>query len=298
MNAVVQMEATPALPPTVARRGITEAQWRTLMNNLFPGASGESVLMVWDYCTARKLDPLKKPCHIVPMQVKDSKTGQYEWRDVVMPGIYEYRTTAQRTGEYMGHSKPEYGPEIDHLGAKVPEWCEMTIYRWSKAAHQRTEYPVRVYFRECAGTRKDKNQNGKLVLNQRWATAPIQMMTKVCEAAGLREAFPDELGGEQTFEEMDGRIIEHEPQQSHIANPRGDLSEVDTELARKHVEAIREILNADQDEYEIASLLRDYEQEHLARFNELYIMVCDLLASEKICSKANWRKWLATKKVN
>src|SRR5687767_9748594 len=105
----------PKLPEPVARRGITEAQWRTLINNLFPGAKPESVMMVWDYCVARKLDPLKKPCHIVPMQIKNQK-GDYEWRDVVMPGIYEYRTTATRTGLYLGHSTPVYGEIIDYKG--------------------------------------------------------------------------------------------------------------------------------------------------------------------------------------
>ncbi len=94
------------LPEPVLRRGITEAQWRTLANNLFPGAASSSVLMVWDYCAARGLDPMKKPCHIVPMEVKDAKTGSYGWRDVVMPGIYEYRITAHRTGEYHGHTEP------------------------------------------------------------------------------------------------------------------------------------------------------------------------------------------------
>src|SRR5678816_4623930 len=114
-----------ALPEPVSRRGISEAQWRTLCNNLFPGATSNSVLMVWDYCVARRLDPLKKPCHIVPMEVKDAKTGKYEYRDVVMPGIYEHRTTATRTGQYLGHSEPIYSEDtIDVAGVPVPEWCE------------------------------------------------------------------------------------------------------------------------------------------------------------------------------
>lgn len=286
MNAVAEIVNLPA---PVARRGISEAQWRTLANNLYPGAASESVLMVWDYCAARKLDPLKKPCHIVPMRVKDAKSGDFVWRDVVMPGIYEYRTTATRTGLYMGHSKPEYGPEIECLGNIVPEWCSITIYRWSKEANQRTEYPVTVFFKECAGTAKDK-QTGKTYLNQRWATAPIQMMTKVCEAAGLREAFPDEFGGEQTFEEMDGRIIDVEPE--HTGNPRGDLSGVDWEVANKHVKAIADIINADKEEPEIAQMLRDYDLEAFAGFPELAIVVADKLAKEGICSKAAYKKWL------
>jgi phage recombination protein Bet len=288
MSAVAEIVQLPA---PVARRGITEAQWRTLMNNLYPGAAAESVVMVWDYCAARKLDPLKKPCHIVPMQVKDAKSGDYVWRDVVMPGIYEYRTTATRTGLYMGHSKPEYGPVIEHLGVSVPEWCAMTVYRWNKEAGQRVEYPVQVYFRECAGTRKDKSQGGKLVLNQRWQTAPIQMMTKVCEAAGLREAFPDELGGESTFEEMEGRVIEHEPQSSRI-DPRGDLSGVDFEQRDKHVKEIQDILDADKEEHEIAQMLRDYELDALAGKQEMAIAVFDELAKRKIISKAKYREYL------
>lgn len=287
MNAVAEVVQLPA---PVARRGITEAQWRTLVNNLYPGAAPESVMMVWDYCAARKLDPLKKPCHIVPMRIKDVKSDSYIWRDVVMPGIYEYRTTATRTGLYMGHSRPEYGPPIDFIGVTVPEWCSMTIYRWSEAAKQRTEYPVMVFFRECAGTAKDKNTK-QPYLNQRWATAPVQMMTKVCEAAGLREAFPDELGGEATYEEMDGRVIEHEPQPADNG-PRGDLSGVDFDIANKHVNAIKDILNADKEESEIAALLREYQQANFVGFPELEIMVCDKLAAAKICSKAAYKEWL------
>ncbi len=283
MNAAVE---AVSLPAPVARRGIDEAAWRTAMTSLFPGAKPESVLMVFDYCKARKLDPLKKPCHIVPIRVKEG--NDYVWRDVVMPGIYEYRTTAQRTGEYMGHSKPEYGPEIEHLGVKVPEWCELTIYRWNAAAKLRTEYPVRVYFRECAGTRKD---DGKVVLNQRWGTAPIQMMTKCTEAAGLREAFPDELGGEATFEEMEGRIIEHDPQPKNI-DPRGDQSQVDWDLRDRCVKDIADILAMDKDEYEIADALREYDAEAFAGKNELAIAVSDALAKQGICSKAEYKKWL------
>src|SRR4029450_244449 len=55
-----------ALPEPVARRGINEAQWRTLKGSLYPGASSESVLAVWDYCVARRLDPLKRPVPTAP----------------------------------------------------------------------------------------------------------------------------------------------------------------------------------------------------------------------------------------
>jgi phage recombination protein Bet len=187
------------LPEPVARRGINESQWRTMCLSLYPGARAESVLLVIDYCLARRLDPLKKPCHIVPMEVRKADTNTYEWRDVVMPGIYELRTTAQRTGEYLGHSVPDYGPTKDFKGTAAPEWCNITFYRWSRIANRPIEFPVRTFFREVVATTKDGKPNS------RWARAPIQMLSKCTEAAGLREAFPDELGGEHVEEEMAGQ---------------------------------------------------------------------------------------------
>lgn len=198
----VAVAAERSLSVQLSERSITPPQWHTLTKSLYPGASQASVLMVIDYCRARNLDPLKKPCHIVPMQVKVGR--DYEWRDVILPGIYELRTTAMRTGLYLGHSKPEYGPEIEFMGIKAPEYVDLIIYRWSEAAHMKAEFPIRTRFTEVCGTTWDKEAKAPKV-NARWAKAPVQMLVKCGEAAGLREAFPDELGGQMTVEEMEGQ---------------------------------------------------------------------------------------------
>jgi phage recombination protein Bet len=295
MNAVVEHKE-PQLPAPVARRGIDEAAWRTAMNSLFPGAKPESVLMVFDYCKARKLDPLKKPCHIVPMKVKSG--DDYVWRDVVMPGIYEYRTTAMRTGQYMGHSKPEYGPEVECLGVKAPEWCALTVFRWNAASASRTEFPVMVYFTECVATKKDYKTK-EVTVNERWTKAPRQMLTKCTEAAGLREAFPDELGGEHTAEEMEGHYDQTEETSITLkgsANPRGDVSGVDWEVRDNAVSEIADILNADKEEHEIADMLREFEATRLMPYHELYITVLDKLAADGIITKAKFKEYLKVHK--
>lgn len=289
MNAAVELQ-TLDLHPMVVARGIAPEQWRTLYDNLYPGAKPQSVLMVWDYCVARKLDPMKKPCHIVPMEVK-LPNGDYVWRDVVMPGIYEYRTTATRTGLYLGHAKPEYGEVVDFLGVMAPEWCDFVVFRWNEKAKMRAEYPVRVYFREIVAL-KDKGTK----VNARWTKAPNQMLTKCAEAAALREAFPDELGGTHTDDEMHGqRVVLDEGETLRSTkgpNPRGDVSQVDFAETDKHVKAIQELLEADKEELEISKLLNEYVAEYLQGFDELYITVLDKLSAEKIITKANWRKYL------
>ncbi len=288
MNAVVEMKDVN-LPAPVAKRGITEAQWMTLRTSLFPGAKPESVVMVWDYCNARKLDPLKKPCHIVPMWVRNPDGGG-SMRDVIMPGIYEYRTTANRTGQYMGHSKPEYGPEVEVLGVKVPQWCEMVVYRWNEASKQRVEFPVSVFFAEAAATKVDKKTN-ETFLNDRWSKAPRQMLTKCTEAAGLREAFPDELGGEHTAEEMEGQgaVIEVVPA---TINPRGDTSGVDWEVRDKHVTELTKVIDElGADEAKLGEALKDYlTVSGLGTLQELYITCLDKLVADGIMTRSYWRK--------
>jgi hypothetical protein len=84
---------------------------------------------------------------------------------------------------------------------------------------------VRVYFGEACATKFDKDKKIH-VANERWAKAPIQMLTKCAEAAGLREAFPDEFGGETTAEEMTGRdVLEAEVVQPQAIKPAERLSE-------------------------------------------------------------------------
>lgn len=183
---------------TTAVDTVDRHKWATLKNSLFPGASDDSIRMVLSYCKARGLDPMKKPCHIVPMKV----SGQ--WRDVVFPGIYELRTTAQKTGDYMGQDKAIFGDPIEYLGKKdVPSSCEVVVHRWHEKSQTRVSYPAEVYFSECAATTTDRD-SGELRLNDRWSKAPKQMLEKCAEAAALRKAFPDELGGQMSAEEMYG----------------------------------------------------------------------------------------------
>lgn len=76
------------------------------------------------------------------------------------------------------------------------------------------------------------------------------------------------------------------------ADPRGDLSAVDSTIRDKHVEAIRDILAMDAEENHIADCLRDYVAEFLTGFNDLYIATADELAARKIASKSEFKAWM------
>jgi len=271
----ISTEKAPTMPPALVRRGIDESMWRALMN-IFPGCASDSVLLMWDYCKARKLDPMKKPCHIVPMKVKVN--GEYVWRDVVMPGIYEYRITAHRTGKYLGHSKPEYGPQITFAGVQAPEWCDITVYRQGNVKGERIEFPVRVYFVEVAATKdewENKVKTGNKMVNERWSRAPIQMLVKCCEAAALREAFPEEFGGEATAEEMDGRGGEVIDAQAHVVqvDPLADYLENNDPSG----EIEKLLANAKLTKGQVAALLKKYATNPSGLVQELKTAVVETI---------------------
>ncbi|MGF7433095.1 phage recombination protein Bet [Pasteurella bettyae] len=170
------------------------AVWTTLQNSIFPGAKDESILLAIDYCKSRKLDILKKPCHIVPMPVTDANTGDKTWRDVIMPGIYEQRITAFRTGQMAGQDEPVFGEIISFKGVEVPEWCRVTVYRFING--ERCSFSHTEYFSEACATTKDGR------LNSMWSKRPRGQLAKCAEAGALRKAFPDELGGVITADEV------------------------------------------------------------------------------------------------
>ena len=191
--------------------GVEPGQWRVLVESVWPSAkTASAVFLALDYCRSRKLDPFKRPCHIVPMW---NSTLRKEV-ETVWPGISDIRTTAARTTEYAGEDETIFGDEATetfegktHQGEKLtatvtfPTWARITVYRIIKGI--RVPFPgPRVIWKETYSQMK-----GTPVPNARWQRAPWQMLEKCAEAAALRKAFPEELGSMYAAEEMEGKPV-------------------------------------------------------------------------------------------
>lgn len=207
------------LPERGKEMGIAPEAWAT-MNQLYAGANPDSIMLVYQYCKARKLDPLRKPVHIVPMYVRDH-TGKGAMRDVIMPGIQELRTTAARTKELAGQGEPEFGPveEVHVFGnaveggenydktINVPEWCRVTVYRMVATTNdpagpkEARPFTAIEFFDECVARTKDG------VINSMWQRRSRGQLAKCAAAAAIRSAFPEETGGVMSAEEMIGKDI-------------------------------------------------------------------------------------------
>ena len=178
---------------------------KVLGTSLYPGASPQSIVMVLGYCKAAGLDPMLKPVHLVPMWDSKAKT----MRDVVMPGIAHYRVQASRSGQYVGKTEAEFGPDVtEKFGADqvtFPKWCRITVKRAIGGVI--AEFTAVEMWKENYAT-KGKDSN---VPNAMWQKRPYAQLAKCAEAQALRMAFPELIGGQNTAEEMEGREIDASP---------------------------------------------------------------------------------------
>jgi len=152
----------------------THEQLQLIKNTVAKGATDDELKLFLYRCKNMDMDPLK------PGQIHFVKYGNSPGTIVV--GIEGFRTRAARSGKLAGISR---GVIRDDKGKCIGAWCEVHRKDWTHPAREEvslTEY-----------------NTGKSA----WAKMPETMIKKVAEAAALRMAFPDDLGGIYATEEMD-----------------------------------------------------------------------------------------------
>lgn len=228
----------PKVPAVIAERGISAEQYQTLRNVTYPGAKDDNIIALaidWHKATGR--DVISNNCMaIVPMW--DGKQRKYV--EKLWPTINHVRTTASRTGQYIGKDAPVFGEDITEefydadLKSKIkltyPEYCEVTVYKM--VAGQKYPFTERVYWKETYASKKGGCPNAM------WSGRPKGQLAKCAEAAALRTAFPEEVGSHHTEDEMYGKnLYDAEPiHQQEVEEPTIDPV-VEKAKARKERQA-------------------------------------------------------------
>lgn len=143
----------------------------TLKNTVAQGLTDPEFMLFAQLCRSSGLNPFKK-------EVWAIKAGG---RLQVMVGVNGYWTIANSHPQFDGY---EEDIEVDEAGNPIKAWCK--IYRKDR------KFPSMgvAIFRECA-------QQSPV-----WKSRPSQMILKCAESFAIRKAFPQELNGLYTEEEM------------------------------------------------------------------------------------------------
>jgi len=174
------------------------------------GATDLELELFLHACKRTGLDPLMK--QIYAIKRKNHKTNQMEMS--IQTGIDGYRLIADRTGHYAGSDEPIYVIGEDGF----PDVASVVVYKMIGG--------VRCPFGSSARWKEYYQDSSPM-----WKRMPFLMLGKCAEALALRKAFPAELSGVYTHEEM--MQADSEPRQSIMDNKRNAQKAIQ-ELRREH----------------------------------------------------------------
>lgn len=176
--------------------GFDDEQVKLIRSLIAPQANENEFKLFLYYCQKTQLDPLARQIYCVHRKVGDA------YKMVIQTSIDGFRVIAERHGDYAGQDEPVFGEYVDLTyteynktqSISVPEYAKVTVYRLLKNG-QRVPFATGVaYWWEYYPGQK---------VGAMWHKMPHNQLAKCAEALALRKAFPQDLSGLYTNDEME-----------------------------------------------------------------------------------------------
>lgn len=179
-------------------------QLELIKSQIAPEATQDELKLFLYQCKRTGLDPLTRQIYCIHRWTKQGK------RMTIQTSIDGFRVIAERSGNYGGQSEPIFTYENGNLIS-----CKISVFRFHNDIRFEAAVGVAYLSEYC-----QYDKEGKLM--GLWAKPHI-MLGKVAEALALRKAYPQDLSGIYTSEEMQ--------QADESGYLKAHLTELDVELA-------------------------------------------------------------------
>jgi phage recombination protein Bet len=195
MNKIMTMpnniETNPTFQPNFSQKQID-----ILKNSICKGVSNEEFEMFLMACKKTQLDPFMRQIYAVKRKAK-KPDGSWGESMTIQTGIDGYRLIAERTGCYAPGQEPTYSLDssgkLECATAYVKKQTKDGTWHTVSASAYTDEY-MQTFVDRSTGEKKPAGM---------WVNMPRTMLAKCAEAQALRKAFPYEMSGVYTKEEME-----------------------------------------------------------------------------------------------
>ena len=228
---VARSEApTTALAISTEQTTWTERQLATLRQIGVENASDGDLEVFFHQVKRTGLDPFARQIYMISRTQWNARTRQEEVKQTIQTGIDGFRLIARRAADAAGDVLSfedtlwcgQDGKWVDvWVNAQPPVAAKVTVLR----GHGQ-RYPAVATLAEYAGWTGKGNERR---LTRMWQEKAALMLAKCAEALALRKAFPQDLSGLYTSDEM-GASQDARPDVVHVQPERHSEDVTDAEV--------------------------------------------------------------------